>query len=342
MNAPLQETVDFLQRSTTADAVARTARTVTEDVSDNPNRAHYADVMAPTSAERLITPALRDAYERDGYLLLDSFLNDEWLERLRAAAAEFVEQSRAISTSTRLIDVEPDHTAEHPRLRRLVSPVDVHEAFYELAIDGPIGDLACQLLGGPVRFHHSKLNYKWSDGGEEVKWHQDIQFWPHTDFSPLTIGVYLDEVDDEMGPMGVLPGSHRGPLHELYDTEGRWAGAMTDELVDTLGLERDDGDVVWLRGPAGSVTVHNCCMVHGSRPNLSDRGRPLLLQTYSAVDSYPIARIGANGLTGKVSGTVIGGRSPQTIEVQGRAMHGAPDWSATGAPTIFGSQQAKG
>ena len=39
----------------------------------------------------------------------------------------------------------------------------------------------------------------------EIKWHQDIQFWPHTDFSPLTIGVYLADVDDVMGPMGVFP-----------------------------------------------------------------------------------------------------------------------------------------
>ncbi len=35
------------------------------------------------------------------------------------------------------------------------------------------------LVGSDVRFHHSKLNTKWSDGGEEVKWHQDIQFWLH-------------------------------------------------------------------------------------------------------------------------------------------------------------------
>ena len=92
-------------------------------------------------------------------------------------------------------------------------------------------------------------------------------------------------------------------------------------------------------GPAGSVTVHNCCMVHGSVPNNSPRPRPLLLQTYSAVGSYPISGIGANGVTGRNSGLVIGGEPTQVIEVDGRRMHGAPDWSRKGAPTIFGSQQ---
>ena len=51
-------------------------------------------------------------------------------------------------------------------------------------------------------------NFKWADGGEAVEWHQDIQR-PHTDFSPLTIGVYLDDVDAEMGLMGAAAPSAR-------------------------------------------------------------------------------------------------------------------------------------
>ena len=61
--------------------------------------------------------------------------------------------------------------------------------------------VAEDLLGADVSFHHSKLNFKWGGGGQEIKWHQDIQFWPHTNYSPLTIGCYLEDVDDAMGPM---------------------------------------------------------------------------------------------------------------------------------------------
>lgn len=80
-------------------------------------------------------------------------------------------------------------------------------------------------------------------------------------------------------------------------------------------------------------------MIHGSVPNDSPNPRPLLLQTYSRADSYPIAHIGANGVTGQLSGTVIGGKSDQCVVVDGREIIGAPDWSRAGAPTIFGSQQ---
>ncbi len=277
----------------------------------------------------------RDAYARDGYLAFERYVDDQWLTELQAVSAEFVELSRQLEHSNKVLDIEPGHTADEPRLRRLISPVDQHETFRRFTFEGPPAQLAMALLGGPVRYHHSKLNYKWSDGGEEVKWHQDIQFWPHTDFTPLTIGVYLEDVDDEMGPMGVLPGSHTGKLYDLYGKDGAWAGAIDDSECAELDLDK----MAWLGGPAGSVTVHNCCMVHGSMPNRSPRARPLLLQTYSALDSYPVAGIGANGAAGRSSGTIIGGAPSQMLEIDGRVMHGAPDWSRKGPPTIFGSQQ---
>ena len=274
-------------------------------------------------------------YQERGYLHLESFVEAATLTDLQRAAAEFVEVSRGLETSNKMLDLEPSHTSENPRIRRLNSPVDNHDTFRTFALEGPAAALACSILGGPVRYHHSKLNFKWSGGGEEIKWHQDIQFWPHTDFSPLTIGVYLADVDDVMGPMGVLPSSHQGPLYDQYLDSGEWGGAMNAKDVAQL----DMNEIVWLTGPAGSVTVHNCCMIHGSIPNNSPNPRPLLLQTYSAVQSYPIAHIGANGVTGPLSGTVIGGTSDQKITVEGRQIAGAPDWSRAGAPTIFGSQQ---
>ena len=281
----------------------------------------------------MLTREQLKTYHDDGYLLLESFVSPDLLAELNSVADEFVEESRHRGTTDRRFDVEQDHSAENPRLRRLVSPVDAHETFRKFMLEGLAAEIAMAILGMPVRYHHSKLNFKWSDGGEEVKWHQDIQFWPHTDFSPLTIGVYLSDVDDEMGPMGVIPGSHKGELFDLYAEDGTWAGAIKDEDVERIALDK----VVWLKGPAGSVTVHNCCMVHGSYPNNSSRVRPLLLQTYSSVGSYPVKGLGTNGVLGPNGGCVIGDNSPQLLTVEGRTMHAAPDWSEV--PTIFGSQQ---
>jgi ectoine hydroxylase-related dioxygenase (phytanoyl-CoA dioxygenase family) len=234
----------------------------------------------------LLDDSQRKAYDRDGFLVLAGFVDADWLGRLRAVTAEFVEQSRALTESNRLFDLEPDHCAEAPRLRRLVSPADLHETYWAFASRSPIVEVVSDLIGPDVKFHHGKLNFKAPRGGEEVKWHQDIQFWPHTNYSPLTVGVFLDDVEADMGNVGFVPGSHAGELFDQYDGD-RWVGCLSESAVREAGVER----AVFPVGPAGSVTIHNCRTVHGSAPNRSDQQRPLLLQTYSAADAFPYTGI---------------------------------------------------
>lgn len=276
-----------------------------------------------------------ETYQRDGYLCLEAYVSADWLGRLNAAMNHLIDESRTAKANDPRFDPEPNHTSEAPRLRRINSPVDLDPAFAEFALDGPATDLAVDMLGPNVRFHHSKLNIKWSGGGEEVKWHQDIQFWPHTDFSPLTVGIYLNDVDDEMGPMGIVPGSHCGELFDLRGDDGGFAGSIRQ-----IDLQRADTDTaVYLKGPAGSATVHNCCAVHGSAPNTSSRMRPLLLQTYSRADSYPLLGIGTNGKSGDSAHTLVRGSAPDQITVEGRTMPTAPDWYKGTYTSIFAHQQ---
>ena len=60
---------------------------------------------------KVLTEEQREAYWKNGYLLLERLIPEEWLERLRAATAEMVERSRALTASDRVFDLEPDHTA---------------------------------------------------------------------------------------------------------------------------------------------------------------------------------------------------------------------------------------
>ena len=130
-----------------------------------------------------------------------------------------------------IFDLDAGHSADEPRLRRLSSPTDLHETYWEFASHvGRSSTSSVDLLGPDVKFHHSKLNFKAPRGGEEVKWHQDIQFWPHTNYDLLTIGVFLEDVEPGMGEVGFVPGSHDGPLFDLYDGDV-WVGALADDDV---------------------------------------------------------------------------------------------------------------
>jgi len=135
---------------------------------------------------KVLTQKQREYYFENGYLLLEKFLPDSWIERLRATTNEMVDRSRSVTKSDAVWDLDKGHTAEQPRLRRLSSMNDHHPIFWEYAsaLHSPLPDAICDLVGPDVKFHHSKLNFKWSKGGDEVKWHQDISFWPHTNYSP--------------------------------------------------------------------------------------------------------------------------------------------------------------
>ena len=247
----------------------------------------------PGAGLKVLSLAQREAYERDGFLAIEAFVSEAWLERLREATARFFEESRALDASNAAFDLEPSHSAEEPRIRRLNSPADRDEAYWAFASESEIVDAVEDLLGPDLKYHHGKLNFKAPRGGEEVKWHQDIQFWPHTNYSPLTVGVFLEDVEPEMGNVGFIPGSHRGSLYDQYDGE-RWVGCLSERDARRVGAER----AVYPTGPAGSITIHNCRTVHGSAPNRSDRQRPLLLQTYAAADAFPYTTIHAGSPKG--------------------------------------------
>ena len=132
--------------------------------------------------------------------------------------------------------------------------------------------------------------------------------------------------------MGIIPGSHDGPLYDLYDAEGNWTGNIRDVEVPQLGVET----AVYLGGLAGSITAHNCRCVHGSPANNSDKPRPLLLCAYSAAHALPITDLTKGG---KFAETIVRGESARWAQFDCRPVLMPPDWSKTRHRSIFEHQQ---
>ena len=171
---------------------------------------------------KILTQGQSEFYFDQGYLLLERAISSDWLDRLPAITNEAIENSREVTQSDAVWDLEKGHTRDTPRLRRLSSPNDYHPTYWEFASQSIIPDVVADLVGPDVKFHHSKLNFKWSRGGELVKWHQDISFWPHTNYSPCTVGTYLYDCGPEQGPLLAIKGSHEEPLRSMYDADGNW------------------------------------------------------------------------------------------------------------------------
>ena len=226
------------------------------------------------------------AYKRDGVLIVPEVLDAQMLARMRAVVAALVAASAATTQHTDVYDLEPGHTPEHPRVRRIKTPHKVDAVFDEIVRSPAVIDILTRLIGPGLRLHGSKLNMKSAHFGSPVEWHQDWAFYPHTNDDILAIGVLLDDTDLSNGPMLVTPGTHTGPVWTHHGEDGRFAGLIDPDLI-----QPEIARAVPCMGRAGSMSFHHVRALHGSALNTSDRARNLLLYEVAASDAWPLAGV---------------------------------------------------
>jgi phytanoyl-CoA hydroxylase len=222
-------------------------------------------------------------YKRDGVIVVPDVLGADTLNQLRSVIAELVAGSAKTLEHTDIYDLEPGHTAESPRVRRIKAPQKVHPLFDEIVRSASVLDILTKLIGPALRLHGSKLNMKSAQYGSPVEWHQDWAFYPHTNDDILAIGVLLDDCDLSNGPMLVTPGTHTGEVWNHHGDDGCFAGLIDPDLIKSE-IER----AVPCMGRAGSMSFHHVRALHGSALNTSDRSRNLLLYEVAASDAWPL------------------------------------------------------
>ncbi len=230
----------------------------------------------------MLTQAQIAEYKRTGAIVVPDILSSEEIQRLRAVTDEFVEKARPLTDHTDVYDLEDAHSAQQPRVRRIKTP-HLHHAEYGKLVDHPKIVAALRALWGPnIRFDTAKLNLKSAGFGAAVEWHQDWAFYPHTNDDLAAVGVMMDDMELENGPLMIIPGSHKGPTYD-HHANGKFCGAM-DPAASGIDFSKE----VPLTGKAGSITIHHVRAIHGSAPNTSDRDRRLLLFQFRAADAWPL------------------------------------------------------
>ncbi|MCV2886843.1 phytanoyl-CoA dioxygenase family protein [Ruegeria aquimaris] len=230
----------------------------------------------------VLSPAQIARYRETGYLVLENRVPPPVIAAIRAEIARFTDEARGMTSSNDRLDLEDSHRPGAPRLRRIklphkISPV-MRDLLYSDTILAPVRDL----IGPDLRLHTTKLNMKSAGFGAAVEWHQDWAFYPHTNDDVLAVGVMIDDMAADNGPLMIFPGSHRGPIHN-HHANGHFVGAM-----DLAACGFDARDAVTLTGPAGSISIHHARTVHGSALNRSSRDRRMLFYEIMAADAFPV------------------------------------------------------
>ncbi len=230
----------------------------------------------------VLTPEERAFYKDNGYLVLEARIPEDTIAAIRGEITRFEDEARTMTASNERIDLETTHTPEDPRLRRIKLPHTTSDVVRDLLHSDEVLAPVRDLIGPDLRLHTTKLNMKSAGFGAAIEWHQDFAFYPHTNDDVLAVGVMIDDMAEENGPLMVFPGTHKGPIFDHHQN-GVFAGAMS---LDAAAL--DLKDAATLTGPAGSISIHHGRIVHGSALNTSARDRRILFLEMMAADAFPI------------------------------------------------------
>lgn len=241
------------------------------------------------------------AYNNKGYIVVEDIYSPADVQEMRDALDGLIASAHGLTDHTDVIDLEPNHTPDAPRVRRIKEPFKNHEVFNRMARHPRLIATLTALLGPAFRMHGSKINLKSAEYGSPVEWHQDWAFYPHTNDDVLAVGVMLDEMTEENGPLLCVPGSHRGPTYDHHQ-DGRFIGAMDP---DVPGANLDTAETI--TGPAGACSFHHARTIHGSGQNTSGRSRTLLLYQIAAADAWDIRGFGKEASWDEYAATFIAG-----------------------------------
>jgi ectoine hydroxylase-related dioxygenase (phytanoyl-CoA dioxygenase family) len=238
------------------------------------------DLNTPRVHQRVLSDAQVAEYHRTGYLSVRDAFDKTLLARLVATTERLYREGCALTEKTKHYDLAPDHTPQSPRIRRISSPTELDDVYIETAFESVLGDIAADLIGGAVKFYHSKINFKLPHGGAEIGWHQDWPVFPHTNANLLAISVPLNPSRAGNGCLQTIPGSHKFGARSHWEN-GEYklncnASMTAEDFRNVVDNELDPGDIV----------AHHGLSVHGSSQNRSDDLRTTYIIQYAAADAF--------------------------------------------------------
>ncbi|MBU0657613.1 MAG: ectoine hydroxylase, partial [Alphaproteobacteria bacterium] len=247
---------------------------------------------APVSREQA------DAFDRDGFVVLEDLFSDAEIAFLQSEAGVLLGDPDALEEETVITE---------PGGKEVRSIFRIHaqsRVIGRLAADERLAGVARFLLGDDVYMHQSRLNYKPGFQGKEFYWHSDFETWHVEDGMPrmraLSMSVLLAENTPHNGPLMLIPGSHRQfltcvgetPQDHYRQSLKKQEYGVPDE--DSLAELAHKFGIVAPTGKPGSVVIFDCNVMHGSNGNITPFPRANAFLVYNAVSNRLDAPFGVD------------------------------------------------
>jgi len=228
-----------------------------------------------------------EEYREKGFCILRGEFSSEEIEVIKRRMDEYVVKNPP--------GIVYEGSDEQPRGLHGMHLYD--ELFDKITKDKRLLNLAEGILNDTCYVHQFKINVKAGVVGQAWPWHQDFIFWSASDGIKsnrlVNVGLLIDDVNMESGPLSVIPSSHRkGNLTDIHIKSKDWQGDLSKELTYQVGPDRIDeliaeNGIEYIVGKAGDVILFDPDLVHSSSANMSPHNRAFMILTYNAMSNAP-------------------------------------------------------
>jgi hypothetical protein len=246
----------------------------------------------------MLSPAQKEQYRREGYVILRGAIPPEHVEALRTDVGELVERS-ARGEGPEIPWINQEKRLPE-RLGQLLRPGWIRPAFIDSLVSGPYLSVAGEILGGEVRYSLFGM-LAGGDGKPYVQgWHRDLA--PTAGEHELAIlerGYRIfTQINAPLFPdryLTIVLGSHlRRTTSEERDV---LANDPTGEMPGQLTVETEPGDAAFYysnllhRGynPGGALrwTMHHAFLVASHPVCVHERGQERWIGQPGYLESLP-------------------------------------------------------
>lgn len=265
-----------------------------------------------SAASTVLDEDRREAWERDGFVVLPGFVPPDRVESLRRRiddlVAGYASQGLPDGAATVFSTTEQTHAQDNWFLTsadvirpffengafdadgNLVAPMDralnkmghaLHDldpAFDQFSRTADLASLVAELGVTDPLLLQSMVIFKPPRIGGEVVCHCDHSFLWTDPQTVVGLWFALDDATVANGCMWAIPGGHVGGARTRFRLDG--TGGTTTDVLDPTPY--DHGDLVPVEAEAGTLVAFHGCLPHWSGANTSDR--PRLAYTLHVID----------------------------------------------------------
>jgi ectoine hydroxylase-related dioxygenase (phytanoyl-CoA dioxygenase family) len=237
------------------------------------------------------TLAQIQAYERDGYLIVENWLSEDEVERTRERFHACFEHEWETGLAPDEVNYTPGVTPPE-RTRQLCNVWKADRWLAHITLAERNARFAAKLAGEPgMRLLQDNMIWK-PPSGKALLAHQDAAYVPFLEPPNMTTcWMALDETAADTGTIYYARGSHawgRLPTGDTFHAPDDWLGWMNEVRPPEI-----EAEMVPIEVPPGGAAFHHGLCFHGSPPNeRPDADRRAIISHMVTTDTtwHPTAR----------------------------------------------------